>query len=102
MRFGWQSSECALGLKKECHIFEEKNNPLKKLRSTGETCFDGREASCVERKNKSDGVGGSCECVESKGEEVKVKDDFSRELEVQLPWLFCSTCVCKVLGGKFA
>lgn len=48
------------------------------------------------------GVGGSCEWVESEGEEVKVKDDFSRELEVQLPWLFCSTCVCKVLGGKFA
>lgn len=76
--------------------------PIKKLRSSGKICFDGREAFSVERKNNSDGVGGSCERVESKGEEVKVKDDFSRELEVQLPWFFCSTCFCKVLGGKFA
>lgn len=94
-------SKGALSLKRECHIFGVKNNPLKKLTS-GKTCFDGREASSVDRKNNSDGVGGSCEWVESKGEEVKVKDDFSRELEVQLPWFFCSTCVCKVLGGKFA
>lgn len=53
-------SEGALSLKRECHIFGVKNNPLKKLTS-GKTCFDGREASSVDRKNNSDGVGGSCE-----------------------------------------